>query len=121
MRKKILIVEDNKILSDMYKFKLSIENFDVHIENYSENAVQSYVKFSPDLIVLDIMMPWLNGYDILKILKTQHHADCKILVLSNLNDPKDKQKALDLGADKFILKASLAPSDLVDEIKSMLN
>jgi len=57
MKKKIMIIEDNKILSDMYKFKFSLEGFEVFVENESENAIKELRKFVPDLVILDVMMP----------------------------------------------------------------
>lgn len=119
MKKKIMIIEDNKILSDMYKFKFSLEWFDVFVENESENAIREFKKFAPDLIILDVMMPGMNGFELLEIIRKEEKSDVKIVVLSNLNDQKDKEKALSLWADKFLLKASLSPKELIEEIKTI--
>jgi DNA-binding response OmpR family regulator len=120
MKKKIMIIEDNKILSDMYKFKLWIEWYEVFVENESENAIKEYEKFQPDLIILDLMMPWVSGFDITHTIKKELKHSTIVLVLSNLNEEKEIQKAYELWADKFILKASLSPKELVEEIKKIL-
>lgn len=120
MKKKIMIVEDNKILSDMYKFKFTLEWFDVLVENESENAIREFKKFIPDLVILDVMMPGLNGFELLDIIRKEELSTVKIVVLSNLNDQKDKDKALHLWADKFLLKASLSPKELIEEIKLII-
>lgn len=113
-----MIIEDNKILSDMYKFKFDIEWYQVFIENNSENAINSYKSFNPDIIILDLMMPWINGFDILELLQKEENK-AKIIVLSNLNEQKDKDKSISLWADKFLLKANLSPKELVTEINSL--
>lgn len=115
-----MIIEDNKILSDMYKFKFTLEWFDVFVENESENAIRELKKFIPDLVILDIMMPWINGFELLDIIRKDEQNTVKIVVLSNLNDQKDKEKALSLWADKFLLKASLSPKELIEEIKIII-
>lgn len=120
MKKKIMIVEDNKILSDMYKFKFTLEWFEVLVENESENAIREFKKFIPDLVILDVMMPGLNGFELLDIIRKEELSTVKIVVLSNLNDQKDKDKALDLWANKFLLKASLSPKELIEEIKLII-
>jgi len=120
MKKKIMIVEDNKILSDMYKFKFSLEWFEVLVENESENAIKEFKKFIPDLLILDIMMPWINWFELLEIIRKQENTIVKIVILSNLNDQKDKDKALSLWADKFLLKANLSPKELIEEIKLII-
>ncbi len=120
MQKKVMIIEDNEMLSDMYNFKLWIEWYKVFVENNSETALANFKKFEPDIILLDLMMPIVSGFDILKTIKQDLKSDVKIIVLSNLNGTGDKEKALSLGADKYILKSSLSPKDLIPEIKELL-
>jgi DNA-binding response OmpR family regulator len=117
--KKVLMIEDNEMLSDMYKFKLTYEWFDVFIENDSLNAIKSFEEFQPEIITLDIMMPWLNWYEILEILRKDLNSDVIIIMLSNVNSDQDKEKAINLWANKFLLKANVTPQDLVAEINIM--
>lgn len=115
-----MIIEDNKILSDMYKFKFSLEGFDVFVENESENSIKEFIKFNPDIIILDLMMPGMNWFEILEKIRQELKSDCIVLILSNLSEQKDRDKAMELWANKFILKSSLSPKDLIDEVKKML-
>jgi DNA-binding NarL/FixJ family response regulator len=75
----------------------------------------------PDVILLDVLMPVMNGIEFLRTAqpKTKHPA-VKILVLSNLSDPKTLQEITELGGDKYLLKASVSPAELVDAVKALL-
>ncbi len=117
----VLIIEDNEVLSDMYKFKLELDGFDVIAEYDGQKWLKRLEEYEPDIILLDIMMPGINWYEVLEELKKRKKIKSKIIVFSNLNDPKDKNRAIMLWADKFILKASLTPKELIDEIKEILN
>jgi DNA-binding response OmpR family regulator len=120
MKHKILIIEDNKILSDMYKFKLSLEWFEVMVENESNNSMRIVSTFQPDLIVLDLMMPGMNWFDILKNLKKDNDNKVKIIISSNLSSQEDKDTVMWLWADKFLLKSNTSPKELIEEIRSLL-
>jgi len=117
MIKSILIVEDNEILSGMYKMKLELQWYDVDIAEDGKIWFEKIIKNKPNLVLLDLMMPNMNGFETLKELQLLWYNDSKIIVLSNLNDPKDYQKAMKLWANEFILKASLSPKELVEKIK----
>lgn len=118
--KKIMMIEDNEMLSDMYNFKLTHEWFCVFVENDSLNAVKSFENFQPDIITLDIMMPWLNWYEVLEKIRKDLNSDVKIIMLSNVNSEQDREKAITLWANKFLLKATVTPQNLVSEINIML-
>jgi DNA-binding response OmpR family regulator len=123
MKKIIMIVEDNVILSDMYRFKLELEQFQVIVKS---NGLAAITKLSdmepePDLVLLDLMMPGMNGFEVLETVKAcDKLKHSKIIVFSNLNEPKDRQRCLDLGADEFILKSSVTPKELVEKIRNVL-
>lgn len=123
MKKTIMIVEDNVILSDMYRYKLELEQFQVIVKS---NGLAAITKLSdmdpePDLVLLDLMMPGMNGFEVLETVKTcDKLKNSKIIVFSNLNEPKDRQRCLDLGADDFILKSSVTPRELVEKIRNVL-
>lgn len=117
--KKVMMIDDNEILSDMYKFKLIHEWFDVCVENDSLNAIKSFEVFKPEIITLDIMMPWLNWYEILEIIRKDLNSDVIIIMLSNVNSEQDREKAITLWANKFLLKANITPQNLISEIDVM--
>ena len=125
MEGSIMIVEDNIILSDMYRYKLEKEQFHVIVKNNGLDAIAKLADTDPDpqpdLILLDLMMPGMNGFEVLETLKTSDKLKhSKIIVFSNLNEPKDRQRCLDLGADDFILKSSITPKELVEKIRNVL-
>jgi DNA-binding response OmpR family regulator len=121
MTKKILLVEDDGTLASVYKSRLELEGFEVeHVAN-GELALSKAIDFRPDLIVLDAMMPKINGFDVLDILRnTPETMNVRVIMLTALSQPKDKQRAEALGADDYLVKSQVVISDVVDRIKHHL-
>ncbi len=121
MQKKILLVEDDGTLASVYQSRLELEGFTVeHVAN-GELALSKAVEFRPDLIVLDAMMPKINGFDVLDILRnTPETMNVRVIMLTALSQPKDKQRAESLGADDYLVKSQVVISDVVDRIKHHL-
>lgn len=121
MQKKILVVEDDGTLANVYKSRLELEGFEVeHVAN-GELALSKAVEFKPDLIVLDAMMPKINGFDVLDILRnTPETMNVRVIMLTALSQPKDKERATKLGADDYLVKSQVVISDVVDRIKHHL-
>lgn len=121
MQKKILLVEDDATLANVYLSRLQLEGFDVeHVAN-GELALSKAIDFKPDLIVLDAMMPKINGFDVLDILRnTPETMNVRIIMLTALSQPKDKERAAALGADDYLVKSQVVISDVVDRIKHHL-
>jgi DNA-binding response OmpR family regulator len=121
-KKKILLVEDDETLADVYQQRLEMEGFEVQHASNGEDALSAAVKFKPDLILLDVMMPKLNGFDVLDILRnTPATRNVHIIMLTALSQPKDEQRAKELGADDFLVKSQVVISDVVDRIKHQLD
>ncbi|MEO5690916.1 MAG: response regulator [Candidatus Saccharimonadales bacterium] len=122
MQKKILLVEDDGTLASVYQSRLELEGFTVeHVAN-GELALSKAVEFRPDLIVLDAMMPKINGFDVLDILRnTPETMNVRVIMLTALSQPKDKQRAESLGADDYLVKSQVVISDVVDRIKHHLD
>lgn len=120
-RKKILLVEDDLALAQVYKSRLELEGFDVkHAEN-GEVALKTAIKYKPDLILLDVMMPKINGFDVLDILRsTPQTKDVHVIMLTALGQPKDLERASALGADEYLVKSQVVIGDVVSRIKSHL-
>lgn len=119
--KKILLVEDDAALAGVYQSRLELEGFEVkHVAN-GEEALSAAVEFKPDLIVLDVMMPKINGFDVLDIIRnTPETANIHVVMLTALSQPKDKERAEQLGADDYLVKSQVVISDVVDRIKHHL-
>ena len=115
---KILLVEDDEALAQMYLMRLQAEGFTVeHVAN-GEDALSAAVKFHPDLILLDAMMPKISGFDVLDILRnTPETANMRIIMLTALSQPKDKERAETLGVDDYLVKSQVVIADVIERIR----
>ena len=117
-KKKILLVEDEMALSAVYRSRLELEGFDVREGHNGEDALSATVEYRPDLILLDAMMPKISGFDVLDILRnTPETANVRIIMLTALSQPKDKERAESLGVDDYLVKSQVVISDVVSRIK----
>lgn len=120
-KKKILLVEDDMALSAVYRSRLEIEGFDVREANNGEDALSATVEYRPDLILLDAMMPKISGFDVLDILRnTPETANVRIIMLTALSQPKDKERAESLGVDDYLVKSQVVIGDVVARVKHHL-
>ena len=120
-KKKILLVEDDTALSAVYRSRLEIEGFDVREANNGEDALSATVEYRPDLILLDVMMPKISGFDVLDILRnTPETANVRIIMLTALSQPKDRERAESLGVDDYLVKAQVVIGDVVARVKHHL-
>lgn len=120
-KKKILLVEDDTALASVYQSRLELEGFEVdHVAN-GELALSRVVEYKPDLVVLDAMMPKVNGFDVLDILRnTPETTNVRVIMLTALSQPKDKERAEALGADDYLVKSQVVIGDVVERIKHHL-
>ena len=117
-KKKILLVEDDEALSGVYKSRLEMEGFEVRQVINGELALTSALEFKPDLILLDAMMPKISGFDVSDILRnTPETANIRIIMLTALSQPKDKERAESLGVDDYLVKSQVVIGDVVDRVK----
>ena len=120
-KKKILLVEDDMALSAVYRSRLEIEGFDVREANNGEDALSATVEYRTDLILLDVMMPKISGFDVLDILRnTPETANVRIIMLTALSQPKDKERAESLGVDDYLVKSQVVIGDVVARVKHHL-
>ena len=117
-KKKILLVEDDDALARVYTTRLEMEGFDLkHVVN-GEEALSAALDYRPDLIVLDVMMPKINGFDVLDIIRnTPELGSVHVIMLTALSQPKDKERAESLGVDDYLVKSQVVISDVVARIK----
>ncbi len=121
-KKKILLVEDDTTLANVYKDRLELEGFEVTIVSNGEDALPVALKLKPDLVLLDAMMPKISGFDVLGILrKDPVMANVRVIMLTALSQEKDKQRAQELGANEFLVKSQVVIGDVVDRIKYHLS
>lgn len=117
----ILIVEDEIVLQDVYKLVLSSQGYEVATANNGAEGLAHLKKVTPDLVLLDIFMPVMDGKEFLRNIDNRDYPHTKIIVYSNLSDSKTEEEMRELGADNFILKSSLTPQDLVSLVTETLN
>lgn len=115
--KKVLIVEDEKILQDVYKLILSSGGYDVYTANDGEEGIRTIKSVRPDIVLLDIFMPKMDGKELLRNIDLSDYPDMHVVVYSNLSDKATEAEVLSLGAHDFVLKSSMTPNDLLELIK----
>lgn len=122
MRNKILLVEDSKVIQQMYKNKLTIEQFNVITADNGIEAIKILSQEKPDLILLDLMMPIMDGYKVLQVIKTDPRlSSIPVLVFSAKGQPEEVEKSLNLGAAGYIVKATTKPNEVVEQIRKVLS
>lgn len=120
-KKKILLVEDDVALAQVYKSRLELEGFETREVNNGEEALSAAIEFRPDLILLDAMMPKISGFDVLDILRnTPDTTNIRVIMLTALSQPKDKERAEALGVDDYLVKSQVVIGDVVERVKHHL-
>ncbi|MFH1233177.1 MAG: response regulator [Patescibacteria group bacterium] len=118
---KILLVEDDNFLLSMYATKFELENFVVVMADDGEKGAKLAVKELPDVILLDIMLPKMDGFEVLKQIKANPKTvKIPVILLTNLSQKDQIEKGMALGAVDYLIKAHFMPSEVVDKIKSVL-
>ena len=120
--KKILLVEDDQGLASVYTTRLQAEGFDVkHVPN-GEDALAGAIAYKPDLVLLDVMMPKISGFDVLDIFRnTPETTNLKVVMLTALSQDADKERAMSLGVDDYLVKSQVVIAEVVDRIKHHLS
>ncbi|MFH1191873.1 MAG: response regulator [bacterium] len=120
---KIILVEDDQLLREICVKKLIVAGFNVATVIDGGEAIKKIKEEKPNLILLDIMLPALNGFEILKKLredKDPNTAKTLVIVLSNLGQDSDMEKARELGANGYLIKAQFTTDEIVSEVKKVL-
>ena len=121
MNPKILLAEDDPLLIDIYSTKLTEKGFDVVVANSGNKVFDMLCKEKPALILLDIVLPHMYGWEVLEqIKKDPSTKDTKVIILSNLGQKEEIDKGMQLGAEKYLIKAQYTPSQVVKEVQEVL-
>lgn len=116
---KILLIEDDTFLSELLKYKLTSEGFEVTIATNQHESRHALGAQVVDLILLDILLPDMNGFDFLEELKKNPaYLEIPVIIISNLGQGKDVERGLELGANEYILKAQVSPSQIVERVRA---
>jgi len=120
-KKKILLVEDDKMISSMYQTKLELEGYSVLVAENGAQAINLALAEKPDLILLDIILPQLDGFSVLRQLRsTDITRNTPIIMLTNLGTDEDKDKGKKYGATDYLVKASFTPTQVSEKIREYL-
>lgn len=118
---KIAIIEDDSAISMMYRIKFESEGFTVETAENGKVGLELIEKMSPDIVLLDLMMPEMNGDELLKILRTKEWGkNLKVIVLTNMGESEVPTSMKELGVSAVILKADLTPRQVADMVKKQI-
>lgn len=121
MAKKVLIIEDDEHISKVYELKLVKEGIEIAVARDGEEGIAKIISEKPDLVMLDLMIPRKDGFAVLDEVRANPAVkDIPILVLSNLGQKTDRDKALALGAKEYVVKVDLSIQEVIDKVKGYL-
>lgn len=119
---KIAIIEDDAVISQMYRMKFETDGFDVQLATNGERGVALVEHFSPDIILMDLQMPEMDGATALaEIRKNDWGKDIPVIILTNLGEEEAPKSLKDLGIHSYIVKAELTPRQVVQRVKDALH
>ncbi len=117
----ILVVEDEPMLQEAYRHVLQFKGYSVHVASNGLEGLKQLAKVKPNIVLLDVLMPQLDGIGFLKRANIkQTYPKTKVVACTNLSDSETREKMLSLGADRQVLKSDLSPSQLVALIEELL-
>ena len=117
---KILVIDDDPFIVEMYAIKLKDEHFVIETARDGAEGLKKIKEFKPDVVLLDVVMPGMDGFGLLEALRGEPGRTAKIILLTNLGQQQDVERGMHLGADDYLIKAHFTPSEVVAKIKSLL-
>jgi len=120
--KKVLIIEDEEFILDMYKIKFEQSGYSVEIAHNGEEGLEKIKTLKPDIVLLDLMMPKMDGYQVLEKVRVDNDIkNTKIHILSNFGQDDEIKKSMAQGADGYLVKSSITPGEIVNYVKKVLS
>ena|SRR3989338_2556712 len=121
MSKKVLIIEDDQTISNMYQTGLSQNDYEITLAENGEKGLTLAQEINPDIILLDIIMPKMDGFAVLEHLKKgEPTKDIPVIMLTNLGQDDDRKRGKELGAVDYVVKADFTPLQISEKIKKYL-
>lgn len=118
---KILLIEDDKMIVDMYKMRLESEDYEVIVTDKGSEVIELAKAHQPVVILLDIILPETDGFSILQILKKDVETkNIPIMLLTNLGQESDQEKGVDMGANDYLIKSQHTPADVIVKINKLI-
>ncbi|MDD5693212.1 MAG: response regulator [Patescibacteria group bacterium] len=119
---KLLLAEDDLQLVDMYSRKFELEGFEVQVAEDGKKAIEILKEFTPDIAILDVMMPEVDGLEVLEYIKKTPKLNKVItIMLTNMSDQGTAEKIYELGATEYLVKAELTPLEVANKVKSLID
>ena len=119
--RKVLIIEDDEMLAGMYSEKFTITNYNVEVAYNGSEGLKKAKEFKPDIILLDIIMPKMDGFVVLKKMKKDEELlEIPVIMLTNLGQSDDIEKAKKLGAVDYFIKANHTPAEVIKKVEEVL-
>ena len=119
--KSILLIEDDPFIVDIYSKKLKEAGFSVGIASDGREALKKLEEKKPDLLILDIVLPNIDGWEFLRKIRNKPSLkDLSVIILSNLSQKSEIEKSKEFGAIRYLVKAYYTPTQVVEEIKTIL-
>ena len=119
-KRKILIIEDNTDIQQLYKYAFEAGGYEVKASNNGLDGLNDAIEYQPEVILLDIMMPEMNGFEVLNALTTNTSLSVPVIITSNLSQENDKQKAIAAGASLYLVKSDYEGPDLVAKVDDFM-
>lgn len=117
---KILLIEDDEFIGRAYKDGLTRAGFDVSWASDGQEGLEQIKALKPDLVLLDLVMPVKNGFEVLEELKAQPNLKVPVIILSNLGQDSDVKKAKVLGAQDYLIKTNVSMKEIIDKVEKYL-
>jgi len=118
---KVLMIEEDRFLRKIYRDKLSRLGFDFFEATNGEEGLNKVIAEKPDLVILDLILPRKNGFDVLIDMKSNKNTEnIPVIILSNLGQESDIQRGLSLGAEAYLIKTEVSLSEVVDQVREQL-
>lgn len=120
-KNKILIIDDDPLILDMYLLKFKEEGFRVETAQDGKSGLAKIREYTPNVVLLDVVMPAMDGFDVLRELQKTDQGHPKVILLTNLGQNEDIERGMKLGADDYIIKAHFTPSEVIEKVKQVVS
>jgi DNA-binding response OmpR family regulator len=117
---KIALIEDEEAIRELYRLHLESNGFEVEIATNGESGIALIREFKPHAVLLDLMLPKVDGFEVLRDLSKRTHSKPKIIVLTNMGDEEVQHRVMRMGADSFLIKIEVTPTDVTDHLQLLL-
>lgn len=118
---KIAIIEDDSVIAQMYRMKFEADGFEIQVADNGRDGVALVQQFTPDIVLLDMQMPIMNGDEALKLIRSEEWGkDVPVMILTNLGEEEAPKDIRSLGIESYIVKADLTPRQVVERVKTTL-